>query len=117
MVRKENFIGFRLYADQYETIKKAAEGTGLSASEYCRRMSCSGRVIHVHPEVFREISDCTKKFYERDRLLKQILFEIHRTGKYYAADLEIIQNSIDENRKQQEEMFRRMHTIMYELFD
>ena len=115
--KDESFIAFRTKSKEYRQIKKAADSLGISMSEYCKRMALSGRVINVELDAFKWMSEATKKFNERDKLLKQILYEIYQTGKYYPADLEIIQKAITDNLEQQDKEYEELHKVFEILLD
>ena len=110
---KDKIIRFRVTEEEYETIKKLTEESKrFSISEYCRTMALTGRIISVDREAFRAIDDCTAKYMERNRLLKGIMMEIHNRCVYYPVDLEIIQNAVDENRKQQTEEYAEIRKLL-----
>lgn len=110
---RDKIIKFRVTEDEYDFIKNQTEKTGwFTISDYCRTMALKGRFIAVNREAFRAIDDCTEKYMERNRILKGMLSEISTKCVYYPVDLEIIQNAIDENRKQQNEEYEKIRELL-----
>lgn len=93
--RLKNKTGIHLHldADEYETIRKMAEEEGLSMNAYCKQMALNKRILKADLSF---ISDYLSEFSEVKNLIKQILYAIYTTGNYLPADLQNIQNSIDQ---------------------
>lgn len=113
--KKKTAISFLLDDKELETVKSAAEQNGLTLADYCKQSSLNGRVVKVDVDAFDLISECYKEFSARNKVLMQILIEIHRTGNYIPADLKIIQEAVNENKKQQQKMFKDLRKTLNEL--
>lgn len=85
-------ISLRVDPDDYARIKSAAADSGMSMGSYCKQMSLNGKVINAD---LHFIESYVEMFDESKMLLRQILYSIHTTGKYYPADLKNIQLCID----------------------
>lgn len=113
---KTNVIAFKLSPKELKEVQKAARENDLSVSEYCRRMIRNGRVIKADSSVVEAVNEQNKQLITMNRLLKQILLNIYRTGKYYPSDLEIIQKAIADNQNQQKQALVEFDKCLEKLF-
>lgn len=98
--------------EEYTLLKNKAEELGLSLNSYCRRMILNGRIVQTD---FGVIGKYLEEFTSSKTLIKQIGYSIFSTGNYFPADLENIQNFIDQltelEKKVNEEMSKTIHTL------
>ena len=99
--RNNNIVAFKMAPKELKKVQEAARDNSISVSEYCRRMIRTGHVIKVDSSVIEAVNEQNKQLITTNRLLKQILLNVHHTGKYYPSDLEIIQKAITDNKEQQ----------------
>lgn len=92
---RKNRTGIPLHVseEEYESIRQLAEEESLSMNAYCKKMALNKRILKVD---LTFLGDYLSEFSEVKNLLKQILYAIYTTGKYYPADLQNIQNSVDQ---------------------
>lgn len=95
--RKKNVYGkqqvcFQLEPEDYDRLKKAADAEGFSMSAYCRQMALHGKIIRLDTSAWCRFIE---EYGQTKNLLRQILFTIYKTGKYFPADLANIQKGVD----------------------
>lgn len=73
---------------EYELIRERAEKSGLSMSRYCKNMVLEGKINYLEsPPPWEYIAEIRGAKI----ILRQILYAIYKTGKYFPADMENIE--------------------------
>ena len=81
-----------LTKEEYLEIKKTAEEQEMTLSTYCKNMIMKGKILYAD---LSHISKLVDTFKDYKTMMRQMLFTINKTGKYYPADLKNIQNGVN----------------------
>lgn len=85
-------VSFTVTKEQHQALVEAARKENISLNKYVIKQVLNGQTIHLD---FNYISDYLDEYAPSKLLLKQILFSVYTTGKYYPADIRNIQQSVD----------------------
>lgn len=81
-------ISIRFDPEEYLLIRQKSHLAGLSMGQYCKDRILNSPVIYID---HAEIESRLDAHENESRLLKQILFSVYKTHKYYPADIKNIQ--------------------------
>lgn len=108
-------INLSFTPDQFEIVKHNAAKSGTTLSKYARELLLrNGKRVEVD---FSKLDENLKIINEEKKLLRQLLYTIHKTGRYYEEDLEFIQRIIDRTIKEERKIMRRESKIMHEILE
>ena len=95
-------ITFNVSKKEYQRIQKDSQKAGLSMSRYCKNKVLKEYAVSPTSLPTLSIYEYMGEIREAKVILKQLLDTIYRTGKYYPADLENIQEMVEKITRQQE---------------
>lgn len=101
--------------EEYEEFERRAEKQNMSLSGYVKNAAMSAQIVTVNAPVYAEH---IAEIRGAKVVLRQILYGILKSGKYYPADLENIQKQVDRICEQQEAFradFRENTKVMMKL--
>jgi hypothetical protein len=102
-------IIFRVTEQEREMIERRMAQAGVkNMRAYLLKMAIDGRVIHVELDSVKEM---TRLLGNATNNINQIARRANETGSVYAADMEDLQNRLDELWEQTREILRRLYAM------
>lgn len=85
-------VSFTVTNEQHHALVEAARKENLSLNKYVIQQVINGQTIHLDFDFIRDFLD---EYAPSKLLLKQILFSVYQTGKYYPADIHNIEKVVE----------------------
>lgn len=107
-------VSFTVTKEQHQALVEAARKENLSLNKYVIQQVINGQTIHLDFDFIRDYLD---EYAPSKLLLKQILFSVYTTGKYYPADIRNIQQAVDHLCQMEEKVSNKMKEALHALED
>ena len=112
-LKRNKNITFRVSEDEYEMVHKRMAQTKINnLRAYLLKMAIDGRVIHIEMESIQERNKLLRSISNN---VNQIAVRANATGNVYAADLGEIKERQAEIWRQQDEIMKKLNTIIGEV--
>jgi seryl-tRNA synthetase len=112
-LKRNKNITFRVTEQEYEMVHKRMAQTKINnLRAYLLKMAIDGRVIHIEMESIQERNKLLRNISNN---INQITVRANSTRNVYAADLDEIKARQSEIWQQQDEILKKLNTIIGEV--
>ena len=112
-LKRNKNITFRVSEQEYDMVHKRMAQTKINnLRAYLLKMAIDGRVIHIEMDSIQERNKLLRSISNN---VNQIAVRANATGNVYAADLGEIKERQNEIWRQQDEIMKKLNTIIGEV--